>query len=241
MDNLIKEIKEDKSQHGRFKDLPWYPKEETHLIVGGVGGIGSWTVLLLAKAGFKVFAYDFDFVEEHNIGGQLYRKKDVGKAKVHALKEIVKEFTNEDIYCFTERMGVDSMTNDYVISCFDNISARRMMYNSWKKVWSGDRRAIFLDASLAAEQFGVYAIKANDPVAQKKYETEYLSIKDEDIEDAPCTARQTSHFAAAVAARLVTLFTNHITNVNEGANIRQLPFESSYFGPLDLTEVNSVL
>ena len=60
----------------RFKDAPWFPKEETNVIVGGAGGIGSWLTLLLSRAGFYPVVYDFDVLEGHNLAGQLYTQKD---------------------------------------------------------------------------------------------------------------------------------------------------------------------
>lgn len=56
----------------RFKDAPWFPKEETNVVIGGAGGIGSWLSLLISRAGFFPIVYDFDILEEHNLAGQLY-------------------------------------------------------------------------------------------------------------------------------------------------------------------------
>lgn len=55
----------------RFKDAPWFPKEETAIIVGGAGGIGSWLSLLLSRAGFYPIVYDYDRLEEHNLGKSI--------------------------------------------------------------------------------------------------------------------------------------------------------------------------
>ena len=61
-----------------------------HII--GAGSTGSFIALNLAKMGMKnIIVYDFDKVEEPNIPNQFYRIKDVGKYKVTALKQIIKE------------------------------------------------------------------------------------------------------------------------------------------------------
>ena len=60
-------------QYDRFKDAPWFPERDEVVMIGGAGGIGSWLTFLLVRAGFKPTVYDFDVIEEHNIGGQLFR------------------------------------------------------------------------------------------------------------------------------------------------------------------------
>ncbi len=40
-------------QHNRFKDAPWYAKEDVNVLIGGAGGIGSWLTLFLSRANFK--------------------------------------------------------------------------------------------------------------------------------------------------------------------------------------------
>ncbi len=77
------------NKFNRFKDAPWFPKEDVHTVVGGAGGIGSWLTLLLSRAGFKPIVFDFDTLEEHNLGGQFFSKRQIGKTKVEALEENV--------------------------------------------------------------------------------------------------------------------------------------------------------
>ena len=58
-------------QYNRFKDAPWFPEREEVTMIGGAGGIGSWLTFFLNKAGFKTIVYDFDVIEEHNLGKSI--------------------------------------------------------------------------------------------------------------------------------------------------------------------------
>lgn len=58
-------------QQSRFKDAPWFPKHDELCMVGGAGGIGSWLCYFLTKIGFKIHLYDFDTVEDHNLGKSI--------------------------------------------------------------------------------------------------------------------------------------------------------------------------
>lgn len=221
---------------GRFKDAPWLPTKETTILIGGAGGIGSWISLLLSRAGFQPFVIDFDVIEEHNIGGQIYRLKDIGKKKIDALYEIVKDFCNEEIYREDVRVDNKYMTHIYIISAFDNMNARKDMFNSWVKKYGDIKESIFIDGRLEAEHMQIFCVKGGDEKLIKLYQEEYL-FDDKDIEDAPCTFRQTSHAAAMIASHMVGFFTNHFTNIIEGDDSREVPFFWVYNIPMNFLEV----
>ena len=161
----------------RFKDAPWFPKEETNVIVGGAGGIGSWLTLMLSRAGFYPVVYDFDRLEGHNLAGQLYTKEDaeIGALKVDALKGLCKHFADTDITVMAEKYTKDSMTHNYVFSAFDNMQARKDMFAAWKeyvKDWEDFKgiadaahipnislsEPIFIDGRLTAEQMQIFCV-----------------------------------------------------------------------------------
>ena len=82
----------------RFSDAPWMKNIQEHIVViGGAGGIGSWLTLLLSRMGSEIVVYDFDKIEEHNIGGQWFKKEDIGNTKVNALRNNIRNFSNIDI------------------------------------------------------------------------------------------------------------------------------------------------
>ena len=231
----------------RFKDAPWFPKEETNVIVGGAGGIGSWLTLMLSRAGFYPVVYDFDRLEGHNLAGQLYTKEDaeIGALKVDALKGLCKHFADTDITVMAEKYTKDSMSHNYVFSAFDNMQARKDMFAAWKeyvKEWEDFKdiadaahipnislsEPIFIDGRLTAEQMQIFCVT---PDKIEEYEKHLFD--DTEVQDAPCTMKQTSHSAAMIASHMVGFFTNHMTNNAVGEKDRTVPFFWEYFIPIN--------
>lgn len=240
------------TQASRFKDAPWFPQSETYCIVGGAGGIGSWLTLMLARAGFTPIIYDFDIIEEHNIGGQLFTKKDAELgtvAKVEAVKGLCKHFADTDIMANNERYTRNSMSHHYVFSAFDNMQARRDMFDAWKEYvqeWE-EMNAIaksvneqdstqvvntdvpvFIDGRLLMEQLTIFCVT---PDRIEEYEKHLFD--DKDVPPEPCTLKQTSHSAAMIASHMVGFFTNHFGNNMVGEADRTLPFKWEYFIPIN--------
>lgn len=219
-----------KSKYGRFKDAPWFNKsgEDINVLIGGAGGTGSWSALFLTRAGFIPFVYDFDTYDQMNQGGQLCKVSDIGKSKVVALKETIKLFCGEEIIDMNEKYIENSPTHNYIFSCFDNMAARRLIYNKWKDVFKGDPKAILIDARLLMEQLQIYCVTGD-----RAEEYERTLFMDSEVAEEPCSLKQTSHTAAMIASHMVGFFTNHITNVNEKSRIRSIPFMWEYFVPAD--------
>src|SRR5687767_10369308 len=178
-----------KPNHSRFKDAPWYPKQDVHIMIGGAGGIGSWVSMLLARAGFIPAVYDFDLIEEHNIGGQLYSMDKITMPKVTALQEIIKNFCNAEMLPFTDKIDTDSPTHKYCVSGFDNMAARKVMFEKWTSIYGDDPDAIFIDGRLQAEHMQIFCVEGGNKVLQEKYRKELFD--DAEVEDAPCTMKQT--------------------------------------------------
>lgn len=221
----------------RFKDADWFqfPGEEEYVLIGGAGGIGSWLTLLLSRAGFKPIIYDFDTIEEHNIGGQLFKTSDIDKSKVGAVKDIVREFTGETIIANNDTITDKTMSHYYVFSAFDNMKARKDLFESWVKgveKWKLDNtvcpKPVFIDGRLTFEQLQIFCVTPNKIEEYRKH-----LFDDSEIEEAPCTLKQTSHSAAMIGAHMTGFFTNHIANVLTKSEDRNIPFFWQYFIPLD--------
>jgi len=222
----------------RFKDAPWFSKDggKHKAVIGGAGGIGSWLALFLARAGFEIVVYDPDHVELHNLGGQLYTINDVTRHKTTALRYMIRNFANVDITEYAVKLTQSTATCPFCFSAFDNMTARRDMFEVWKRSYQFIREdtgiePIFIDGRLLMEQLQIFCVTKN---TIEQYDQEYL-FEDSEVEDAPCTMRQTSHIAAVIGGLMTGFFTNHISNMIAKQKIRNVPFFYEYFLPMNLT------
>lgn len=218
----------------RFKDADFFPQNDVKVGVFGAGGIGSWVTFFLSRIGYKVCLIDFDRVEEHNIGGQLFRVADINKLKVNAVSDIIKDFCNEVIDTFTFRVDNNVIAPPLTIAAFDNMQARTDLFESWVRNNSNSIvQPLFIDGRLTMDTVQIIAIPYNLESIQK-YRTEYL-FSDATLEEEACTAKQSSHTAALIGSHIVTIFANHIANINIGTKIKPIPFYYEFFAPFQFT------
>lgn len=209
----------DPSFTSRFSSADWFG-ENRIITIGGAGTIGTWLSVLLARTGeHTLYIYDDDTVEIHNMAGQLFRKSDIGKTKVDALKEIILELTDHDdstIYVSESRITDKSTMTPVCMSCFDSMKARKDMFTAWKRL---DDREIFIDGRMSIENYEVY-------VCMKGQEEEYEKtlFNDDEIPEQVCSLKSTSHVGALIGGRMTSLLLNHLANVKMGIEIRNIPF-----------------
>ena len=81
--------------------------------------------------------------------GQLFRKSDVGTKKVDATYNIIKEFCGEEINTVSDRIDENSPTHYFMFSAFDNMKARKDLFEVWKKsIPNCSVTPIFIDGRL---------------------------------------------------------------------------------------------
>ena len=218
------------STKSRFRDALWFSKIDEYkipIIVGGVGGIGSWLTLLLSRvisSETPIIIYDMDIVEDINLAGQLYMVTDIGKRKTTAVQGIVERFSRRSNIIIEEEYKESSLVSPIMFSAFDNMRARKIMFDNWKKEAVKYEESIFIDGRLLAEQLQVFFVT---PERIPLYEKHLFN--DSDVPDLSCSYKQTSHFAAAIAAKMIQGFTNWF--VKETAEI---PFFYEEIGNLFL-------
>lgn len=101
-------------------------KVNSKIHIVGCGSVGSTVAENLVRCGISnLTLWDFDKVEPHNIVNQMFRQKDVGKSKVEALADILKEI-NPDVELELQPKGWQGkLMSGYVFLCVDNIELRR--------------------------------------------------------------------------------------------------------------------
>jgi hypothetical protein len=222
--------------YDRFKDAPWF--KPLTILVGGLGGIGSNLVYLLAKMPYEIYIFDFDTVEEHNSCQMLGGSSNIGKLKTEAVRELAVRLSDNYNVIDIGEYKPDSMTDNIVFAGFDNMKTRRFMYDNWKahqlakteeyKKDNPKEVNLFVDMRLAAETGIIYFIDNEDKM--NRYETELFD--DSEVPDEPCTFRATAHASMMIASYAVAGLTNKVTNVEWEMIARDVPFKFNFEIPL---------
>lgn len=205
--------------HNRFKGADWYGVNPP-VLIGGAGGTGSWLALLLTRMGLTtVGIYDSDNIEYHNLAGQCFTEKQINYSKVDAVRENCKLFTATEIYTYNEMYTEKSRSANIMFACFDNMSARKIMFNKWK---SRVTRELFVDIRLDFEQVDIFFVT---PENEERYEKDHL-FSDSEVTELQCTMKQTTHVAILATSLAVSGFTNFLAK-------RDVPFHQTYVIPLN--------
>jgi len=187
-------------------------------MVVGAGGIGSPTVLALAKMGCPdITVFDDDIVENHNLPSQIYRLEDTGQDKVKSLASAVHDFTGLALKTHKARVNKETKLSGVIISGVDTMSAR-------KDIWAAIRYKhvahLYIDARMGAEVCRIYSIRPTNPVDVDAYEKTLYS--DDEALELPCTGRAIIYNVFMIAA----LIANQVKKYSRGEKYhREIVFD----------------
>ena len=159
----------------------------------------------------------------------LFRSS-LGRSKVEEAASIALDFSNYNkSYAFISKYLESSSTSKIMICGFDNMGARKLFYNKWKKsiIQEESHEYLFIDGRLTADMFQLFCIQGNDAYVQDEYERNWL-FEDEDADDTDCTFRQTSHIAAMLGTYITTYFTNFCSNLSPDNFPKRIPWFMEY-------------
>ena len=217
--------------NSRSKDAPWYEKskEETISMIG-LGGIGSNTLYYMSKTiPCKYILFDDDVVEEYNIGTQFFTKEQIGDFKVSAVADLCKKASLANFMVFNIKH-----TTEYtpiMITGLDNMAARKNAFEVWK---SKEDRELFIDGRLRANLYEVYVVTKGREEAYAK-----TLFDDSEVDDGPCTFKQTAYFAGLIAGRISHVVVNYLSNKYSEDPIWELPFSIKEVGDLFYIEIKN--
>jgi len=185
----------------------------------GVGGVGSPSVLGLAKMGVpNITVYEGDVVDFHNIPNQFYRLSDTGKDKAQAIYDICSDFAGTDIKIISEHYKGQSPLSDIVISAVDSMATRQMI---WDNIQNGKSNvSLYIDSRMGAQIANIRTVQLDNPKEVSWYKASLHS--DEESEILPCTARAVI-FTVLVTAGLIC---NQVKRFSRGEDIsKQIIFD----------------
>lgn len=122
-----------------------------HVMVVGIGGVGSWTVEALARSGVgKLTLVDLDHISESNINRQLHAlESTIGQSKVEAMRDRIAQinpecevFVIDDFVSAENWLGVVGDSEraqgrvSAVIDACDQMNAKLVM-SAWARLWKG--------------------------------------------------------------------------------------------------------
>lgn len=114
----------------------------SHVMVIGLGGVGSWAVEALARTGVgEITIVDFDDICLSNTNRQIHTlQSTVGKQKTHILKNRIEEINPEcKVQIIEEMVGFDNIEAilgagpDFVIDAVDSMNAKLAIILQCKK------------------------------------------------------------------------------------------------------------
>ena len=113
----------------------------------GAGSIGSIMATQLAKTGFSdITLYDFDTVEEDNIGSQEYRTEHIGMKKTVAIQKLLKGDYGFEVAAkdgeITKDTEILPEENTIYFCAFDSLEGRNLVWQKLKDfpiVWGESR------------------------------------------------------------------------------------------------------
>lgn len=187
-----------------------FPQEKMdQLAVGiiGTGAIGSFVAMALTKMGIKnIITWDHDKIEEHNIANQIFPVDSVGKRKAIATREMVKQFSGEDICTMAMKItgakAYAAMQQAFPVNRFvlvlavDSLDVRRAIVEDLRMAYGLQ----VIDARMGAK---TYRVMTFQPTLAREL-TDYLAtlVSDKDAVQERCGQKSIIYTVLGVAAEV---------------------------------------
>jgi tRNA A37 threonylcarbamoyladenosine dehydratase len=125
----------------------------------GAGATGSHVIVALAMLGLTdIHVWDFDKIEAHNLANQAFMKADVGKFKVDAIKELVKQKTGRDVVtAHNERVDGTQELGDVVFLLTDTMASRKEIWQ--QGIRDKNRTQLMIETRMGVDEGRVYTVE----------------------------------------------------------------------------------
>lgn len=179
-------------------------KLDKKILVVGAGGIGSWTVLALLKMGCQdVTVMDYDEVEVHNAGSQLYGSWDSGKTKVQALEDRLSTLSDIEANFINNQITPENVNQivsefDIIVFAVDLIDVRKLLFEALKNT-----QKRFIDGRMAGNAIEIYSVLLDNPEQVKLYEETLFS--EEEAIHVECSSRAVIYNCFVIAGLITDI------------------------------------
>jgi len=108
----------------------------TPVMVCGCGAIGSNLIDNIVRQGFHfISVIDMDRIEQHNLGTQIWEKREAGSYKVQRMKGRVFAISGVHLTIIPKKLDADNvkkliLPNQVIIDAFDNPESRELLYDN---------------------------------------------------------------------------------------------------------------
>lgn len=140
---------------------------QAHVVVVGLGGVGSWTAEALARSGVgRLTLIDLDNVAESNINRQIHAlDTTVGMAKVEAMRQRIGHINPEcEVLCIEEFVEpsnwpdlLGSVHVDAVVDACDQMKAKTAM-----AAWALKHKQLFISIGAAGGKRHAHLVEVDD-------------------------------------------------------------------------------
>lgn len=195
-------------------------RDRVHII--GCGSVGSVVAENIARFGITdITLYDFDIVEAKNVANQMFTQKDVGRPKVDALADILKDI-NPDIEK-SLKLEHNGYTNQrlsgYIFLCVDNIDLRREIATKSKNNFY---IKAFFDFRTRLTDAQHYAADWKDKAMVEDFIATMAFTHEEAMESTPVSACNTVLSVAPTVRAIVAYGVTNFINFVKGEPLKKL-------------------
>ena len=129
---------------------------KTKVCLIGCGGTGSnllpeisalsLNLIELGQLGLDISVYDFDIVEQSNIGRQKFYQSDLGRNKAEVLASRINRSYGDNIKAYDKKILVTDISDfDIIITAVDNVSTRKLIHKTFYETFTNQAFKIWID------------------------------------------------------------------------------------------------
>ena len=139
---------------------------ESHIVIVGIGGVGSWSAEALARSGTgQLTLIDLDHVSESNVNRQIHATENtIGQAKVLAMRDRIATFNPQcQVNCVEDFVSSDNWLDllqgevHAVIDACDQVRAKATMAS-----WAREAGGVFITVGAAGGKRYAHQVEIDD-------------------------------------------------------------------------------